>query len=80
MSVISLHGETQECLIKPGDAIQPLIDELVTRAGGGKCLLAAGVHEISAPIVVPSNVELIGEGSDKSVHLSTVLPVIPLWF
>lgn len=71
MRVVSFDGEKQACLIKPGDAIQLQIDELVTRAGGGKCLLAAGIHEISAPIVVPSNVELTGEGADKSVHVAT---------
>lgn len=70
-----VEKDRQECLIKPGDAIQPQIDELVSRAGGGKCLLAAGVHEISVPIVVPSNVELAGEGANKSVFAP--LPVTP---
>ena len=72
-----IEKDRQECLIKPGDAIQQRIDELVSRAGGGKCLLAAGVHEISVPIAVPSNVELAGEGANKSV-LGPV-PVKPAW-
>eukprot|EP01043_Picozoa_sp_COSAG02_P036951 COSAG02_NODE_2743_length_8115_cov_5.631487_2_plen_433_part_00 len=63
----------EDCLIKPGEPIQPKIDALVSKAGGGKCLLAAGVHEISAPVVVPSNVELAGQGAKQSVHATGCL-------
>ena len=63
----------EDCLIKPGEPIQPKIDAVVSKAGGGKRILAAGVHKISAPVVVPSNFELAGQGAKRSVHATGCL-------
>ena len=64
------------CVIKPGDAIQTAIDAM-SAAGGGRCTLPAGVHEVISPVMCRFNVEIAGEGAGRTVMRSVMFRNVP---
>ena len=61
------HNTSSACTISPGSPIQPYLDRVAASEGGGSCLLLRGIHLVAAPVAIPSNVELRGEGASLTV-------------
>ena len=61
------------CTIAPGQDIQQAIDAAAVGTAATICHLLAGVHEVTKPIVVPSNMAIVGAGSDLTLVRSRML-------
>lgn len=65
-----VHRLVATGIVLPGESIQEAIDA-VSADGGGTVTLAAGVHNISSPLRIRSNVTLQGEGERASTLKTT---------
>jgi len=53
--------------VEPGQSLQAAIDGVES---GGTIVLAAGIHELSAPLQLRSNVTMVGYGRQTILHLA----------
>lgn len=57
--------------LAPGDSIQMILDRLALN--GGTIVLLKGVHYVTSPLRIPSNVTLIGQGNETILSLKPYL-------
>lgn len=70
LSTLTINPNAADRTVLPGESIQDAIDH-VSANGGRIVTLAAGVHNITSPVQIKSNVTLQGEGKLSSTLKTT---------